>query len=101
MAKTRVQKVVVKEFKKTKVSYAEVKTDTGVPVMSDAMEVVLDGGLNNADCINALLEQGVENPIILSTETMKEKYMMSVEDFISHAQLVKADENVEETDSAE
>lgn len=95
MAKTRVQKVVVKEFKKTKVSYAEVKTDTGTPVMSDAMEIVLDGGLNNADCINALLEQGVENPIILSTETMKEKYVMSVEDFIANAQLVKADEKTE------
>lgn len=95
MAKTRVQKVVVKEFKKTKVSYAEVKTDTGMSVMSDAMEVVLDGGLNNADCINALLEQGVENPIILSTETMKEKYVMSVEDFIAHAQLVKSDEKTE------
>ena len=98
MAKTRVQKVVVKEFKKTKVSYAEVRTDTGAPVMSDAMEIVLDGGLNNADCITALLEQGVENPIILSTETMKEKYVMSVEDFIKHAQLVKVDEKIEETE---
>lgn len=97
MAKTRVQKIVVKEFKKTKVIFSEVTFIEGQPQMSESQEIILDGGLTDAECISALAEAGKKNPVVLSTEVLKEKYTMSVEDFIKNATLVVDEkEQVEE-----
>ena len=96
-AKTKIQRNVFKEFKTTKVTFSEVTFIEGAPQMSESQVVELNGGLTNAECITALVNMGKENPVVLATEIIKTRYVMSVEDFIANAKLV-TDTRPEETE---
>lgn len=96
-AKTKIQRNVFKEFKTTKVTFCEVVFIDGTLQMGENQVAELNGGLTDAECITALVNMGKENPVVLATEIIKTKYVMSVEDFIANAKLV-TDTQPEETE---
>jgi len=91
-----VRQTLHRTISKTTIVFATVELVDGEPKVSNKEEREVLGRVSADKALHLLQKEGLTNVTVLEVKPVNEKYRMSIEEFMKHAELVTDDSEDEE-----